>query len=139
MWKQKKITLQDRGRGFHLVTHEILQQLPELKLFKMGVVHFFIQHTSASLCINENADPSVRQDLEVFFNREVAENQDYFTHTLEGPDDMPAHIKSVMIGTNITLPINNGNLLLGVWQGLYLCEHRNYAGSRSIIATLHGE
>ena len=139
MWQQKEITLNDKVRGFHLITREIVQQLPELKCFKQGLAHFFIQHTSASLSINENADPSVRQDLEAFFSREAAENESYYTHTLEGSDDMPAHIKNVLIGTDLTIPVANGKLLLGIWQGIYLCEHRNHAGRRKIIASINGE
>jgi secondary thiamine-phosphate synthase enzyme len=139
MWQQKQITLNDKERGFHLITREVLEQLPELNSFKRGLAHFFIQHTSASLAINENADPSVRRDLEAFFSNKVAENEVYYTHILEGSDDMPAHIKSVLIGTEISIPIARGELLLGVWQGIYLCEHRNHAGRRSLIVTLSGE
>ncbi len=139
MWMQKKIILQARKRGFHLVTEEILDQLDDLKQFEIGLAHFFIQHTSASLAINENADPSVRVDMEAFFNRAIPENEPYYTHILEGADDMPAHIKAVTMGSEITIPINNGKIILGVWQGIYLGEHRDYGGKRKIIATLNGE
>ena len=139
MWMQKEIILQRRVRGFHLITSEIVDQLPELNSFNVGLAHFFIQHTSASLAINENADPSVRTDMEEYFSRAVAENQPYFTHTLEGSVDMPAHLKNMMIGSSQTLPVAQGKLLLGVWQGLYLCEHRNHAGSRHVVVTLNGE
>jgi secondary thiamine-phosphate synthase enzyme len=139
MWMQKQIILQGRKRGFHLVTEEILGQLDDLKQFEIGLAHFFIQHTSASLAINENADPSVRVDMEAFFNQAIPENEPYYTHILEGADDMPAHIKAVTIGSEITIPINNGKIILGVWQGIYLGEHRDYGGKRKIIATLNGE
>lgn len=139
MWLQKKITLRSRARGFHLITDEILQQLPELKRMQTGLAHFFIQHTSASLNINENADPSVRADMEAHFNHQVPENAPYYRHTLEGPDDMPAHIKSSLLGTSVTIPVSDGRLMLGTWQGIYLGEHRNRGGSRMIIATLNGE
>ncbi|NOU53162.1 YjbQ family protein [Pseudoalteromonas sp. JBTF-M23] len=139
MWFQKTITLKARGRGFHLITDEIERQLPEIKQFQVGLLHVFIQHTSASLAINENADPSVRQDLESHFNVLAPENAPYYIHTYEGPDDMPAHIKSTLIGSSQSIPINNGRLALGTWQGLYLCEHRDCASKRTIIATLQGE
>lgn len=139
MWVQKKIKLPAVSRGFHLVTHHITAELPELKQLQVGVAHFFIQHTSASLAINENADPDVRQDMEAFFSEAVPENEPYFLHTLEGSDDMPAHIKSVLLGESLTVPISQGRLALGVWQGIYLCEHRNRAGGRSVIITLNGE
>lgn len=122
-----------------MVTEEILDQLDDLKQFEIGLAHFFIQHTSASLAINENADPSVRVDMEAFFNRAIPENEPYYTHILEGADDMPAHIKAVTMGSEITIPINNGKIILGVWQGIYLGEHRDYGGKRKIIATLNGE
>ncbi len=139
MWIQKDISLRPRKRGFHLVTDEILNQLPELRELKKGLAHFFIQHTSASLAINENADPSVRVDMEAFFNRSIAENQPYYTHVLEGSDDMPAHLKAVTIGCELTIPIKDGHLWLGVWQGIYLGEHRDYGGERKIIITMNGE
>lgn len=139
MWFQKGITLRSRKRGFHLVTDEILDKLPELQQLNVGLAHFFIQHTSASLAINENADPSVRVDMEAFFNRAAPENEPYFTHVLEGSDDMPAHLKAVTIGCELTIPIKEGQLWLGVWQGIYLGEHRDYGGQRKIIVTLSGE
>jgi len=139
MWFQKHIQLQAKPRGFHLLTAEIAGQLPELGRISVGLAHFFLQHTSASLAINENADADVRRDLESYFSRLAPENQSYYSHTLEGPDDMPAHIKTVILGSSLTLPICKGRLDLGVWQGIYLCEHRNHAGKRSIVVTLNGE
>lgn len=139
MWIQKKIKLPAMSRGFHLVTHHIVAELPELKQLHVGVAHLFLQHTSASLAINENADPDVRQDLEAYFSKAVPENEPYFLHTLEGSDDMPAHIKSVLLGESLTIPISRGRLALGTWQGVYLCEHRNHAGGRHLIVTLNGE
>jgi secondary thiamine-phosphate synthase enzyme len=139
MWLQKKIIIGAKTRGFHLVTSEVLRQIPELRNFKVGLGHFFLQHTSASLAINENADPSVRVDMESGFNNLVPENQHYFTHTQEGPDDMPAHLKAGIIGTDLTIPLAQGRLQLGTWQGIYFCEHRDYAGERNIIVTLTGE
>jgi secondary thiamine-phosphate synthase enzyme len=139
MWIQNSLQLTAKPRGFHLVSREIVSQLPELKRFKIGLAHIFLQHTSASLAINENADVDVRGDLERYFSRAVAENEPYYRHTLEGSDDMPAHIKSVIIGNSLTIPIRQGQLALGTWQGIYLCEHRNHADSRTIIVTLNGE
>lgn len=139
MWLQKEIQLKPRQRGFHLVTAEILKQLPELRDFKVGLAHFFIQHTSASLTLNENADPTVRADFEQFFNCYVPENEPYFQHTLEGSDDMPAHLKASLLGNSLTLPITHGQLNIGIWQGIYLGEHRNHGGSRQIVVTLNGE
>ena len=139
MWVQETISLQSRSRGFHLVNGEVVRQLPELADFRMGLVHFFIQHTSASLTINENADPDVRLDMESHFNHFVPENQPYYEHTLEGSDDMPAHIKSSTLGCSITIPIRNGSLALGTWQGIYLGEHRNHAASRHVVVTMQGE
>ncbi|MEM7332656.1 MAG: secondary thiamine-phosphate synthase enzyme YjbQ [Chloroflexota bacterium] len=139
MWFQKTISLQPRARGFHLVTREILSQLPELTQIQVGLAHIFIQHTSASLCLNENADPTVRQDMESFFNRNVPENAPYFLHNYEGPDDMPAHIKAVMLGNSVMVPVKNGRFYLGTWQGVYLCEHRNHGGSRRVVVTVNGE
>lgn len=139
MWKQKTLRLRAYPRGFHLVTSELLPQLPELSDFKVGLAHFFIQHTSASLSINENADPTVRSDMEAHFNHFVPENQSYYRHTLEGSDDMPAHIKASTIGNSITIPIQNGRLALGTWQGIYLGEHRDHGGSRQIVVTMQGE
>lgn len=139
MWLQKEIRLQARTRGFHLVTDEILAQLPELCDFKVGMMNVFIRHTSASLSLNENADPTVRQDFESWFNRIVAEDEPYYRHRDEGADDLPAHIKSSLLGASLDIPIRNGQLGLGTWQGIYLCEHRNRGGSRSILVTVHGE
>jgi len=139
MWIQKEITLRARARGFHLISDELLDQLPELEKLGIGILHLFIKHSSASLTINENADPSVRSDLESHFNVLAPENAPYYEHTYEGSDDMPAHIKSTIIGTSQTIPITNGSLNLGIWQGLYLCEHRNHGGPRTVIATLQGE
>jgi secondary thiamine-phosphate synthase enzyme len=139
MWIQNSLQLTAKPRGFHLVSREIVSQLPELKRFKIGLAHIFLQHTSASLALNENADADVRGDLERYFSRAVAENEPYYRHTLEGSDDMPAHIKSVIIGNSLTIPIRQGQLALGTWQGIYLCEHRNHADSRTIIVTLNGE
>lgn len=139
MWIQKKITLPARQRGFHLITDEIIQQIPEIKSINIGLCHVFVQHTSASLLINENADPDVRVDMEAYFNRAIPENEPYFKHILEGSDDMPAHIKSVVLGGDLTIPVSKGKLCLGIWQGIYLGEHRDYAGSRNIIVTLNGE
>ncbi len=139
MWFQETIQLRPRGRGFHLVTPEILQQLPQLGEIRRGLCHLFLQHTSASLAINENADPDVRVDLESFVNRLAPENAPYFLHTTEGPDDMPAHIKAVLIGTELTVPVTKGRLNLGTWQGVYLCEHRDRGGARRLIATVQGE
>jgi len=139
MWQQKEITLKARQRGFHLITQEVVSQIPELSEFTVGMANIFIQHTSASLTINENADPSVRVDFESFFNDVVAENKVYYTHTDEGSDDMPAHLKGSLLGFELNIPITNGKLRLGTWQGIYLCEHRNYGGQRKIIVTIHGE
>jgi secondary thiamine-phosphate synthase enzyme len=139
MWTQKDIRLKPRQRGFHLVTDEILSQLPEVRDFKIGLLHVFIKHTSASLTLNENADPTVRQDFESYFNRAVPEDEPYYRHMDEGSDDMPAHIKSSLLGNSLNLPISNGRLNIGIWQGIYLCEHRNHGGSRSLVLTLQGE
>ncbi len=139
MWHQVEIKLSPKSRGFHLISREVLEHLPQIRSLKVGLLHLFIQHTSASLAINENADPSVRLDLENFFHQLVPENQPYFQHNDEGADDMPAHIKSVMIGSQISLPITNGALNLGTWQGIYLCEHRNHGGSRRLLATVNGQ
>ena len=138
-WFQKEIQLQPRSRGFHLVTDEILRQIPDLQEYEIGLAHFFIQHTSASLAVNENADPTVRADMEAYFSRAVPENAPYYRHTFEGPDDMPAHIKTVMLGSSLTIPIKNGRLNLGTWQGIYLCEHRDRGGRRRLVVTLQGE
>ncbi|HEV3390986.1 MAG TPA: secondary thiamine-phosphate synthase enzyme YjbQ [Solirubrobacteraceae bacterium] len=139
MWVQREITLEPRGRGFHLVTREVLGELPELRDVDVGMLHLLIQHTSASLALNENASPDVRRDFETYFDVAVPEDAPYWTHTLEGADDMPAHIKAALLGPSLTLPISRGRLALGTWQGIYLCEHRNRGGSRSIVATIWGE
>ncbi|MEO3683474.1 MULTISPECIES: secondary thiamine-phosphate synthase enzyme YjbQ [Shewanella] len=139
MWFQREITLKPHRRGFHLITDEVIAKLPQLRDIKVGLLHVFIQHTSASLAINENADPTVRGDMERHFNVLVPEGAPYFEHTFEGADDMPAHIKSTLIGSSQSIPITNGRLNLGLWQGLYLCEHRDHAAARTIIATLQGE
>ena len=138
-WYQKIIRLSPRSRGFHVVTSEIVSQLPELGDISIGLAHFFIQHTSASLSINENVSPDVRSDMESHFNHMVPENAPYFTHIYEGSDDMPAHIKASILGSGLVIPITNGSLNLGTWQGIYLCEHRNRASGRRIVATLFGE
>ena len=138
-WYQKTVRLPAFSRGFHLVTSQIVQQLPELLNFNIGLAHFFIRHTSASLTINENADPSVRTDFESHFNKMVPENAPYYIHTYEGSDDMPAHLKSSILGSSITIPITDGRLNLGTWQGIYLCEHRDHASGRSVTITLNGE
>ena len=139
MWFQTEVKLAPKTRGFHLVTNEIVANLDQLQSIRCGLLHLFVQHTSASLAINENADPSVRRDMEQFFMRTVPENADYFEHTLEGADDMPAHIKSVIVGSSLSIPVSEGRLALGTWQGIYLGEHRNHGGSRRVVATLHGE
>lgn len=138
MWKQKAISIGPYRRGFHLITSQIYQSFPEIATVRVGLLHLFLQHTSASLTINENADPDVRIDMETAFNRIVPENQS-FVHTIEGPDDMPAHVKSSMLGASLSIPITEGRLALGTWQGIYLCEHRNSATPRTIVLTLHGE
>jgi secondary thiamine-phosphate synthase enzyme len=139
MWQQQRIRLRPRRRGFHLVTDEILAALPMLPQYRVGLLHLFIQHTSASLAINENADPDVRADLERHFNLMVPERAPHYAHTLEGDDDMPAHIKSVLIGPSLLIPVSGGRLALGSWQGIYLCEHRDQGGERTLVATLQGE
>ena len=137
MFIQREITLRPKSRGFHLITGEILNDIPELKQIKTGIAHIFIKHTSASLSINENADPSVRADMETYFNRAVPEKDAlHYEHTLEGTDDMTSHIKATIIGSSVTIPISNGRFNLGTWQGIYLCEHRNYGGAREIVVTL---
>jgi secondary thiamine-phosphate synthase enzyme len=136
---QRQFALRARPRGFHLITDEVLGSLPELRAIKVGLLHLFIQHTSASLTINENASPDVRADMERHFNEMVPEDAPYFEHTYEGPDDMPAHIKSSLLGAAVTVPIGGGALLLGTWQGIYLCEHRNTGGARRVVATIIGE
>lgn len=139
MWIQKTFQLPAKPRGFHLITQEVLSNISEIRNLKIGVMHLMIQHTSASLTINENADPTVRDDFSSFFDRLVPEDSPYFIHTDEGPDDMPAHLKSSLLGVNITVPITRGRFNLGIWQGIYLCEHRNYGGSRTFVATINGE
>lgn len=134
MVQQYEIELSPYKRGFHLITHEILRLLPQLP--EQGVLHLFIQHTSAGLTINENADPSVRYDFEQVFNRMVPENQSYYTHTIEGSDDLPAHIKASLVGASVSVPVTRGKLNLGIWQGIYLCEFRNHGGRRKLLATV---
>lgn len=136
---QQHISLKARERGFHLVTDEILTAVPELKQIKVGMCQVFIQHTSASLTINENADYTVRKDFESHFNKMVPENAPYYLHDYEGDDDMPAHIKSSLLGASVNIPVSNGRLALGTWQGIYLCEHRNHGGSRRCVITVWGE
>ncbi|MBE2226402.1 MAG: YjbQ family protein [Ignavibacteria bacterium] len=135
---QKEFSLKPRSRGFHIITDEILQQIPELKQIKQGICNVFIKHTSASLSINENADPSVRTDLETHFNIMVPEDAEHYEHTFEGPDDMTSHIKTSIIGSSLSIPVTGGRLNLGTWQGIYLCEHRNRVGARKIIVTVMG-
>lgn len=135
---QKQLRLQPQARGFHLITADVEQALPEVKQLQTGMCQVFIQHTSASLTINENADPTVREDFESHFNEMVLEDQPYYKHTYEGPDDMPAHIKASLLGSSVSIPVTNGKLALGTWQGIYLCEHRNDAGSRKLIVTAWG-
>jgi secondary thiamine-phosphate synthase enzyme len=139
MWIQREITLDPRSRGFHLVTREVVGALPELRDLDAGLLHLFIRHTSASLTLNENASPDVRRDFESYFDEAVPEAAPFWTHTDEGPDDMPAHIKASLLGPSLSLPVGGGRLALGTWQGIYLCEHRDRGGSRSLLATLHGE
>ncbi len=138
-WWQREIVLARRSRGFHLVTQEILAQVPEIGRIEIGLAHFFILHTSASLALNENADPTVRRDMEAHFNLLAPENAPHYVHTYEGADDMPAHIKAVLLGSSLTIPVRHGRLALGTWQGVYLCEHRERAAGRRLMITLHGE
>jgi secondary thiamine-phosphate synthase enzyme len=137
-WVQRDVALPAFGRGFHLVTDAVLLAVPELKTIRTGLLHVFIQHTSASLSINENADPDVPRDLESAFNA-IAPEEFPYSHTVEGPDDMPAHVKASLLGSSVSMPVRNGALILGTWQGIYLCEHRNRAGSRKLTLTLFGE
>lgn len=139
MWHQKEISLKPRARGFHLVTEELLRELPALRDFKVGMMNIFILHTSASLTLNENADPSVRLDFESFFNHAVPDGTPYFRHQDEGPDDMPSHLKASILGSSLNIPVTNGRPRLGTWQGIYLCEHRDNGGSRRVVVTLQGE
>ena len=136
---QKKINLNERPRGFHLITDEVLRGIPEILDIKSGMFQAFIQHTSASLCLNENADPTVRKDFEMWYNKVVPENDPEYLHNYEGPDDMPAHLKASMLGSSILIPVSNGSLALGMWQGIYLGEHRDHGGRRSIVMTVWGE
>lgn len=136
---QKQLTISPKPRGFHLITNEILKSIPEIKNFDKGMANFFIHHTSASLTINENADQDVRRDFETHFNVMVPENAKYYQHTSEGPDDMTSHIKSSLLGSSLSIPVTAGKLNLGTWQGIYLCEHRNSGGARTIVVTLFGE
>lgn len=139
MWAQHTLRLHPRSRGFHLITDEVEHGIQELGRVRVGLLHLLLQHTSASLTINENADPSVRTDFETVFNSLIREDRSDLIHTQEGPDDMPAHIKSSLLGVSLTLPIREGRLVLGTWQGIYLGEHRNHASSRTVVATLQGE
>jgi secondary thiamine-phosphate synthase enzyme len=139
MWAQREITLRPRPRGFHLVTGEVETGMPELRELRIGLAHLFILHTSASLTLNENASPDVRRDFEAWFDDAVREDAPYWTHTVEGPDDMPAHVKASLLGPALSLPVRRGRLALGTWQGVYLCEHRDHGGARTILATLWGE
>ncbi|MAV15600.1 MAG: hypothetical protein CMG08_02170 [Candidatus Marinimicrobia bacterium] len=139
MWQQTKIALPSFQRGFHIITPFVVDALKEIEPITIGLLNLFINHTSASIAINEDADPSVRKDFESHFNNLIPENMNYYQHTSEGPDDMPAHIKSAIIGCSLSIPITNGKLNLGTWQGIYLCEHRNHGGSRKIILTLQGK
>lgn len=135
---QKEISLKPYRRGFHLITHEIINNFHELKEIKAGLLHVFIKHTSAGLTLNENADPTVRVDFESHFNKMVPENMSYYKHNYEGDDDMPAHIKSSLLGSSVTIPVTNGSINAGTWQGIYLCEHRNFGGGRNIVLTAYG-
>jgi secondary thiamine-phosphate synthase enzyme len=139
MWLQREITLRPRPRGFHLVTGEIEDAVPELREIAVGLAHLFIRHTSASLTLNENASPDVRRDFESWFDAAVPEDAPYWTHTVEGPDDMPAHIKASLLGPALSLPVSGGRLALGTWQGVYLCEHRDRGGPRSLLVTVFGD
>ena len=139
MWLQREISLRPPGRGFHLVTREVTDALPELGDLRVGLLHLFMLHTSASLTLNENASPDVRDDFESCFHEAVPEDAPYWTHTIEGPDDMPAHIKASLLGPALTVPVREGRLALGTWQGVYLCEHRERGGARSVVVTVFGE
>ncbi|MFX1704735.1 secondary thiamine-phosphate synthase enzyme YjbQ [Chitinophaga sp. CC14] len=136
---QQALQLQQRRRGFHIITTEIIQAFPQLAEIKTGMLQVFIQHTSASLTLNENADPTVRKDFEMYFNKAVPENDPEYLHDDEGSDDMPAHLKAALLGSSVMIPIRNGRPALGTWQGVYLCEHRNYGGPRSLLLTAWGE
>ena len=139
MWAQREIRLRPRERGFHVVTDEVLSELPEIAAVRVGMFHVFIQHTSASLTLNERVSPDVWRDLDTWFDEAVPEAAAYWTHTLEGPDDMPAHVKASLLGSSLTIPVTDGRLALGTWQGIYLCEHRDAGGPRSLVVTLWGE
>jgi len=139
MWHQKEIRLKPRNRGFHLITDEVLSQIPELGSINVGLLNIFMKHTSASLTINENADPDVRKDFESYFNHAVPEDEPYYAHMDEGSDDMPAHLKSSILGSSMNIPISKGRLNMGIWQGIYLCEHRNHGGSRTLVVTINGD
>jgi len=139
MWIQKEITIDPKPRGFHLITEEVIMGCPDMQKIEVGIMQVFIKHTSASLTINEDADPTVRADFESHFNQMVPENAPYYQHTFEGSDDMPAHLKSSILGSSLNIPIFNGKLNLGTWQGIYLCEHRNHGGSRRLVVTVQGE
>ncbi|HEX2016281.1 MAG TPA: secondary thiamine-phosphate synthase enzyme YjbQ [Solirubrobacteraceae bacterium] len=139
MWARREIRLAPRERGFHLITREVLAGVPELERMQIGLLHVLIAHTSASLTLNENASPDVRRDFESHLNASVPEDAPYWTHTLEGSDDMPAHVKASLMGPSLTLPVGDGQLTLGTWQGIYLCEHRDHGGPRSLVATLWGQ
>jgi len=139
MWHQREVRLRPRPRGFHLVTDEVVGAVPELRELRVGLAHLFLRHTSASLTLNENASPDVRRDFAAWFDRAVPDGAEYFAHQLEGPDDMPAHIKTSLTGSALLLPVAGGRLALGTWQGIYLCEHRDHGGARSLLVTLFGE
>ncbi len=139
MWIQKEITIDPKPRGFHLITDEVIMGCPDMQKIEVGIMQVFIKHTSASLTINEDADPTVRADFESHFNQMVPENAPYYQHTFEGSDDMPAHLKSSILGSSVNIPITNGKLNLGTWQGIYLCEHRNHGGNRRLVVTIQGE
>jgi len=139
MWLQRELTLQARARGFHLITAEVIAALPELRDLSVGLLHLLLRHTSASLTLNENASPDVRRDFGAWFDRAVPDGSEIWTHTLEGADDMPAHVKASLLGATLTLPVTGGRLSLGTWQGIYLCEHRDRGGQRSLTATMWGE
>jgi len=138
-WIRRELTLRPHNRGFHLITREVVGALPELRSFRVGVLHIFLMHTSAGLTLNENASPEVLLDLEDHFNEIVPENRPYLRHTIEGADDMPAHVKSSLLGASLSIPVGDGRLLLGTWQGIMLCEHRQHGGARRLVLTLHGE
>ena len=139
MWQQKEISLTQFSRGFHIITDEIIKEIPEIINISNGLLHIFIKHTSASITINEDADPSVREDFETHFSKIIPDNAPHYTHTAEGPDDMPAHLKSSILGSSISIPILDGKLNLGTWQGIYLCEHRKHGGNRKLVLSIQGE